>query len=93
MIVNALAFAGLAMLSAWLLAGVNPRRPWDAVAFAASPTLLLTGLVNWDMLSVVLVAGALWTWARGPAGRDRGADRPGRRHQALPAVPARARSW
>ena len=64
-IVNALFFAGLAMLSAWLLAGVNPRRPWDAVAFAASPTLLLTGLVNWDMLSVALVAGALYTWARG----------------------------
>jgi len=64
-IVNALAFAGLALLSAWLLAGVNPRRPWDAAAFAASPALLLTGLVNWDMLAVVLVAGALWTWARG----------------------------
>ena len=63
-IVNALAFAGLALLSAWLLAGVSRRRPWDAAAFAASPALLLTGLVNWDMLAVVLVAGALWTWAR-----------------------------
>ena len=63
-IVNALAFAVLALLSAWLLAGVNPRRPWDAAAFAASPALLLTGLVNWDLLAVVLVAGALWTWAR-----------------------------
>jgi uncharacterized membrane protein len=64
-IVNALVFAGLALLSAWLLAGVHRRRPWDALAFAASPALLLTGLVNWDMLAVVLVAGALWTWARG----------------------------
>jgi uncharacterized membrane protein len=64
-IVNALAFAALALLSAWLLAGVHPRRPWDAVAFAASPTLLFTGLINWDMLAVVLVAGALWIWARG----------------------------
>jgi uncharacterized membrane protein len=64
-IVNALAFAALALLSAWLLAGVDRRRPWDAAAFAASPALLLTGLVNWDMLAVVLVAGALWTWARG----------------------------
>jgi uncharacterized membrane protein len=64
-IVNALVFAALALLSAWLLAGVNPRRPWDAAAFAASPALLLTGLINWDMLAVVLVAGALWTWARG----------------------------
>jgi len=63
-IVNALGFALLALLSAWLLAGVSPRRPWDAAAFAASPALVLTGLVNWDLLAVALVAGALWTWAR-----------------------------
>ena len=64
-IVNAIGFAVLALLSAWLLAGVNPRRPWDAAAFAFSPALLLTGLVNWDLLAVVLVAAALWAWARG----------------------------
>jgi uncharacterized membrane protein len=64
-IVNTLVFAALAILSAWLLAGVNPWRPWDAAAFAASPALLLTGIINWDMLAVVLVAGALYTWARG----------------------------
>jgi uncharacterized membrane protein len=63
-IVNALAFAALALLSAWLLAGVSRRRPWDAAAFAASPALLLTGIINWDMLAVVLVAGALFAWAR-----------------------------
>jgi uncharacterized membrane protein len=63
-IVNAVGFAILALLAAWLLAGVNPRRPWDAAAFALSPALLLTGLVNWDVLAVVLVAGALWAWAR-----------------------------
>jgi uncharacterized membrane protein len=64
-IVHALAFAALALLSAWLLAGANPRRPWDAALFAASPALALTFLVNWDMLAVVLVAAALWSWARG----------------------------
>jgi uncharacterized membrane protein len=63
-IVNALGFAVLALLSAWLLAGVNPRRPWDAAAFALSPALLLTGLVNWDLVAVVFVAAALWAWAR-----------------------------
>ncbi|GAA4372712.1 glycosyltransferase family 87 protein [Nocardioides caricicola] len=62
--VNAVGFAILALLTTWLLAGVNPRRPWDAAAFAVSPMLLLTGLVNWDLLAVVLVAGALWAWAR-----------------------------
>ena len=64
-IVHALAFAALALLSAWLLAGVNRRRPWDAALFAASPALALTFLVNWDMLAVVMVAAALWSWARG----------------------------
>ena len=33
-------------------------------AVRASPALLLTGLVNWDLLAVVLVAGALWAWSR-----------------------------
>ena len=65
LLVHALVFAALALLSAWLLAGVNPGRPWDAAAFALSPALALTFLINWDMLAVVLVAGALWSWARG----------------------------
>jgi len=68
-IVNAIGFALLAILSAWLLAGVNrgprgERRPWDAAAFALSPALALTGLINWDLLAVAFVAGALWAWAR-----------------------------
>ncbi len=63
--ISALLFALAALLSTWFLAQVNPRRPWDALGFAASPALLLTGLVNWDLLAVVLVAAALWAWARG----------------------------
>ena len=63
-VVNAMGFAALALLAAWLLAGVHPRRPWDAALFAASPTLALAGLVNWDLLAVVCVAGALWAWSR-----------------------------
>ncbi|MGB0102309.1 MAG: glycosyltransferase 87 family protein, partial [Nocardioides sp.] len=63
-IVNAIGFAVLTLLATWFLAGVNPRRPWDAAAFALSPALLLTGLVNWDLIAVMLVAAALWAWAR-----------------------------
>jgi uncharacterized membrane protein len=63
-IVNAVGFAVAALLAAWFLTGVNPRRPWDAALFALSPALALSSLVNWDMLAVVLVAGALWAWAR-----------------------------
>ncbi len=62
---NAVGLALLTLLSAWLLARVNPRRPWDAAIFAASPALALTGLVNWDLLAVVCVAGTLWAWSRG----------------------------
>jgi len=57
---------GLAALAtAYFLTGAAPGRPWDAMAFAASPALVLTGLINWDLLAVVVVAGALWAWARG----------------------------
>jgi uncharacterized membrane protein len=63
-LVNALGFALLALLSAWLLAGVDRRRPWDAAVFALSPALALSGLVNWDLLAVVFVAGAMWAWSR-----------------------------
>ena len=62
--VNAVGFAVAALLAAWLLSGVNPRRPWDAALFALSPALALSALVNWDMLAVLLVAAALWAWAR-----------------------------
>lgn len=49
----------------YFMAGARPGRPWDAMAMAASPALLFTGLVNWDMLAVLFTAGALWAWARG----------------------------
>jgi uncharacterized membrane protein len=63
-VLSAIGFAAAALLSAWFLAGVNPRRPWDAALFALSPTLAFTALINWDLLAVVLVSGALWAWAR-----------------------------
>jgi uncharacterized membrane protein len=63
--VTAIGFALCALLAAWFLAGVHRRRPWDAALFAASPVLLFEGLINWDLLAVVCVAGALWAHARG----------------------------
>ncbi|MGA8211915.1 MAG: glycosyltransferase 87 family protein [Nocardioidaceae bacterium] len=64
-VVSAVLLAPFALLTAWLLAGVHRRRPWDAMLFAASPALVLAGLVNWDLLAVTAVAGALWAWSRG----------------------------
>jgi len=64
-VVNAIGFAALALAAAWLLTKVNPRRPWDAAVFALSPALALTGIINWDLLAVAMVAAALWAWATG----------------------------
>jgi uncharacterized membrane protein len=62
--VTAVLLAPFALLAAWFLAGVHRGRPWDAMLFAASPALLLAGLINWDLLAVAAVAGALWAWSR-----------------------------
>lgn len=63
-VVTAVLLAPFALLAAWFLAGVHRRRPWDAVLFAASPALVLSGLINWDLLAVAALAGALWAWSR-----------------------------
>ena len=62
--VNVLGFGFCALLAAWFLTGVHRRRPWDAALFAVSPVLLFEGLINWDLLAVACVAGALWAQAR-----------------------------
>ena len=63
-LVNAVGFAAMALLAVWLMSKVNRGRPWDAAAFALSPALILTGLINWDLIAVTLVAGALYAWSR-----------------------------
>jgi uncharacterized membrane protein len=62
--VTAVLLAVVLLLGAWLMAGVHRTRPWDAMLFAASPALVMAGLVNWDLLAVATVAAALWAWAR-----------------------------
>lgn len=63
-VVTAVLLAGVFLLAAWFMAGVHRGRPWDAVAFAAAPVMVLAGLINWDILAVAMVAGALWAWSR-----------------------------
>lgn len=40
------------------------RRPWDAAMIALAPVLVLSGLINWDLLALALSTGALLAWAR-----------------------------
>jgi uncharacterized membrane protein len=63
--VTALLLAPFVLLSAWFLSRTHRNRPWDALGFAAAPVLVLSGLVNWDLLAVTATCGALWAWARG----------------------------
>ena len=63
-VVTVLLIAAATLATTWLLARVDRDRPWDALAFAVSPALLATVYVNWDLLALVCVAGALWAWSR-----------------------------
>jgi uncharacterized membrane protein len=63
--VTAVLLGAVLLLAAWFMAGAQRGRPWDAMLFAASPALVLAGLINWDILAVAAVAGAFWAWARG----------------------------
>ena len=63
-LITALLLALFGFMATWFLAGAHRERPWDALYFVLSPALLLTGLVNWDLMAVAMVAGALWAWSR-----------------------------
>lgn len=64
-LMTAVLLAPFMLLATYFMAGAHRRRPWDAAPFVLAPVVVLTGLVNWDALAVVAVAGALWAWARG----------------------------
>ena len=43
---------------------VKRRRPWDAAQLAASPVLLTSALISYDMLGVTLIALGVLAWTR-----------------------------
>jgi uncharacterized membrane protein len=63
-VVTSVLLGGVLLVAAWFMAGAQRGRPWDAMLFAASPALVLAGLINWDILAVAMVAGAFWAWTR-----------------------------
>ena len=86
--VNVVLLAACALLAVWFVAGTHRRRPWDAAMIA--PGLVLTAYINWDLLAVALLAGALWAWSRERPVLTGRADRPRDRGEALPPPAARA---
>lgn len=42
----------------------NRRRIWDAALLALAPSLILAGLINWDLIAVALTSLAMLAWAR-----------------------------
>ncbi len=60
--VNVVLLSAFALLACWFVANTHRRRPWDAAMLA--PGLVLAAFINWDLLVVALLAGALWAWAR-----------------------------
>jgi uncharacterized membrane protein len=61
---TALALGACAVASVIGLLLLRRKRPWDAAMFAASPALLLTATINWDLLAVAFAVFALLAWAR-----------------------------
>ena len=42
----------------------NRRRIWDAAMLAAAPSLILAGLINWDLLAVAMTSLGMLAWSR-----------------------------
>jgi uncharacterized membrane protein len=63
-IVNLVVLGGLAIATVGVILSLRRRRPWDAAMFAASPALLLTATVNWDLLAVGLAMFGVYAWAK-----------------------------
>jgi uncharacterized membrane protein len=64
---NAVVLGACALLTTWALCGaVGPTR--NVLMFAAAPSLILYGVLNWELLAVAPLAGGLWLWARGRVG-------------------------
>lgn len=53
-----------ALVAVFATARTVRRRPWDGLMVAASPILLLTATINWDLLAVAALSLAILAWTR-----------------------------
>jgi uncharacterized membrane protein len=61
--VNAVGFFLVLLIGLALLVRAQPRRPWDAMFVAASPSLALASTINWDLMAFGWVAAMFWAWS------------------------------
>jgi uncharacterized membrane protein len=62
--ITAVLMAALALVVVVATARTVPRRPWDGMLVAASPVLLLSAVINWDLLAVACMSLAILAWTR-----------------------------
>ena len=62
LVVSTVLLLPFALLTAWHLHLMSGRR---ALLWAASPSLVLYALHNWDLLAVAAATAALWSWLQG----------------------------
>ena len=63
-VVNAILLFPFFLLAIVASARIVRARPWDAAMIALAPTIILAGLINWDLIPVGLTMGAILLWAR-----------------------------
>lgn len=61
---NALMLGACLVVAVMATAVTVRTRPWDAALFALAPVILTTGLINWDLLAVALLAISTMLWMR-----------------------------
>jgi uncharacterized membrane protein len=61
--VNAVGFFIALLIGLTFLVRAQPRRPWDAMFVALSPSLALAATINWDLLALAWVGAIFWAWA------------------------------
>jgi uncharacterized membrane protein len=62
--ITAIALGIAALIVVFATARTVRRRPWDGLLVAASPVLLLTATINWDLLAVAATSLAILAWTR-----------------------------